>query len=100
MGKARVMEIRKNYQGCLDVLAEVIVRFDWYVPALVEKTRLLLALGDWEQVLENIARILASDAFNIPALCYHALHTLTRDGNSKVALKHLQVNRRGAGRTL
>lgn len=50
LGKAKIMELKKQLGPCLDVLTEINVRFGWFVPALVEKTRMLMMLGDWEQV--------------------------------------------------
>ncbi len=50
LGKAKILELKKRLRGCLDVLMEISVRFAWFVPALVEKTKLLMALAEWEQV--------------------------------------------------
>ncbi len=43
------------------------MRFGWFVPALVEKARLLMAAGDWEQVQDTLQRVLSADAQNILA---------------------------------
>lgn len=43
LGRAKVAEVRHNLAGALEGLTEVSVRFAWFMPALVEKTRLLLA---------------------------------------------------------
>ena len=50
MGKAKILELKKSYHMALDLYTELTVKFTWFVPALVEKARLLLAQGDWEQV--------------------------------------------------
>ncbi|KAG2502129.1 hypothetical protein HYH03_000619 [Edaphochlamys debaryana] len=90
LGKAKVLECKKNLGACIDVLAEVNVRFGWFVPALVEKCRLLMAVGDWEQVTESLQRVLASDGQNIMALAWQCMLSLTREGNNKQAAKQLQ----------
>ena len=33
---------------------QVHIKFGWFMPALVEKTRLLLAVSDWEQVWGSV----------------------------------------------
>jgi tetratricopeptide repeat protein 21B len=50
MGKAKLFELRKNLPAALEVVTEVFIKFSWYMPALIEKTRMLLALSDWDQV--------------------------------------------------
>lgn len=50
LGRAKVHEVRRNLGAALSALTEVAVRFTWFMPALVEKARLLLAVGDWDQV--------------------------------------------------
>ena len=50
MGKAKVFEIRRDIGSALHIVSEVNIKFGWFMPALVEKTRLLLATNDWEQV--------------------------------------------------
>ena len=52
MGKAKVFELRRDLGSALQVMSEVNIKFGWFMPALVEKTRLLLATNDWEQVWE------------------------------------------------
>ena len=50
LGKAKCFENRGNYTAALDTLNQVVVLYDWFLPALTEKARLLLVLNDWEQV--------------------------------------------------
>ncbi|GLC77752.1 hypothetical protein PLESTB_000959000 [Pleodorina starrii] len=90
LGKAKILELKKQMASAVDVLAEINVRFGWFVPALVEKTRLLMALGDWEQVAETLQRVLSADAQNIMAQAWSCMISLTREGNNKQAAKQLQ----------
>jgi hypothetical protein len=61
------------------------VGYPWFLPALVEKARLLLALDDWEQAMETAQRILAQDAQNIEALRLTVLFLLARESRYGVA---------------
>ncbi|EFJ52945.1 hypothetical protein VOLCADRAFT_78980 [Volvox carteri f. nagariensis] len=90
LGKAKILELKKQMAQAVDVLAEINVRFAWFVPALVEKARLLMVLGDWEQVTETLQRVLSSDAQNIMAQAWACMISLTREGNNKQAAKQLQ----------
>uniref|UniRef100_A0A7S0S5T6 Tetratricopeptide repeat-like domain-containing protein n=1 Tax=Chlamydomonas leiostraca TaxID=1034604 RepID=A0A7S0S5T6_9CHLO len=90
LGRSKVAEVRHNLSGALEGLTEVAVRFSWFMPALVEKARLLLAVGDWEQANDTIHSILSVDPQNIMALAWQALHAITREGNNKSAVKLLQ----------
>ena len=54
----------------LPARSQMSVKFSWFMPALVEKTRLLLAVGDWEQHMEHVALVLKADAQNPSALAW------------------------------
>ena len=54
--KARLLELRKVFNGCLDVINQTVVTFSNFVPALIEKMRLQMALQDWDQVLDTTNR--------------------------------------------
>ena len=55
-GKAKLIEIKRNFAGCVDMISQTIVSFHNFVPALIEKMRLQLALQDWDQVLDTARR--------------------------------------------
>ncbi|KXZ45770.1 hypothetical protein GPECTOR_50g563 [Gonium pectorale] len=90
LGKAKILELKKRVGAAVDVLAEINVRFSWFAPALVEKTRLLMVQGDWEQVEETLQRVLAADGQNIMGQAWACMISLTREGNNKQAAKQLQ----------
>lgn len=56
MGKSKLFFLRHNYSGALELINEVVVAYPGFMPALVEKMRLQLALQDWEQTLETAQR--------------------------------------------
>ncbi|KAG1671284.1 hypothetical protein FOA52_010855 [Chlamydomonas sp. UWO 241] len=90
MGKAKALELKKDLAGALEVVTEVHVRFAWFLPALIDKTRLLLCANDWEQMLEHAGRVLQADSHNVMAMAWTALYSIVRDGNIKAATKTLQ----------
>ncbi|MEW5298948.1 MAG: hypothetical protein WDW36_002017 [Sanguina aurantia] len=90
LGVAKCCELRKDYANALAVLGDACSRFGWFMPSLVEKTRLLLATNRWEEAQECISRVLAAEPQNVMALAWTTLHTIVREGNNKVAAKQLQ----------
>ncbi|CAM9330006.1 unnamed protein product, partial [Ectocarpus sp. 8 AP-2014] len=83
MGKARYFATRLDgVDTAADHLSHVIALEPRFWPALVEKARLLAAVGDWEQAEDAISRVLAMDGDNLPALMLHALQGLTQAGQA------------------
>jgi len=90
MGKAKVLELKHKHAEALHLLTEMNIKVSWFLPALLEKTRLLLCVGDWEQMMEHVQRIFQTDNQNIMGLAWTALHQMVREGNNKGATKTLQ----------
>ncbi|CAM9895733.1 unnamed protein product, partial [Ectocarpus sp. 12 AP-2014] len=81
MGKAQYFAARLDgVDTAADHLSHAIALEPRFWPALVEKARLLAAVGDWEQAEDAISRVLAMDDDNLPALMLHALQGLTQAG--------------------
>jgi tetratricopeptide (TPR) repeat protein len=69
MGMAKHYEKIGDFKNAVEVLNKLIVNSPNYTPVLVEKMRLLLILGGWEQSVETANRILTQkDEKNIDAL--------------------------------
>ena len=83
MGKARLCVVREAYTEALDVLNQVVVNYAWFLPDLVEKFGVLVAIGDWEQAVETAQRVLAEDARNIEALRLTILYLLSQVGGGR-----------------
>ncbi|XP_071825631.1 tetratricopeptide repeat protein 21B-like isoform X2 [Apostichopus japonicus] len=81
MGKSKLFFLRHNYSGALELINEVVVSFPGFMPALVEKMRLQLALQDWEQTIDTAQRALTQDSNCLEALRLEILHFLCRDGS-------------------
>ena len=55
-GKAKFFEMRRNYNGALEMCNTLIVTIQNFVPGLIEKMKITLALQDWDQVVETAQR--------------------------------------------
>jgi len=99
MGQAKLSCARENHKEALNTLSEVIGLYAWFLPALVEKSLVLLAMGDWEQAVETAQRVLnqsdseggrqGARAGTIDALRVCALHAISQESNPQVAGQRL-----------
>eukprot|EP00406_Dinophysis_acuminata_P039023 CAMPEP_0179375406 /NCGR_PEP_ID=MMETSP0797-20121207/87788_1 /TAXON_ID=47934 /ORGANISM="Dinophysis acuminata, Strain DAEP01" /LENGTH=1226 /DNA_ID=CAMNT_0021091415 /DNA_START=14 /DNA_END=3695 /DNA_ORIENTATION=- len=90
MGKAKVLEGKRQWQPALDCLNKVIVMHSWYLPALIEKAKTLMMTADWDQALESAGRIQQQEPNNIEALRLNVLFLLSRESRCDDAAKRLQ----------
>jgi len=90
MGKAKVLEGKRQWQQALDCLNKVIVMHSWYLPALIEKAKTLMMTADWDQALESAGRIQQQDPKNIEALRLNVLFLLSRESRCDAAAEKLQ----------
>ena len=57
LGKAAYFEMRHNYSGALELVNQVVVgQSSSFLPGLVEKMKLQLALQDWDHTIEAAIR--------------------------------------------
>eukprot|EP00736_Rhodelphis_marinus_P011266 Rmarinus@m.19544 len=89
LGKAKYHEMHGEYAQSLDLLNQVVVLFPWFLPALTEKVRVLMAMGDWDQALETSQRVLSRDSFNIDALRMVVTYLLAREARYNVAANRI-----------
>jgi len=90
MGKAKVLEGKRQWQQALDSLNKVIVTHPWYLPALIEKAKTLMMTADWDQALDSAGRIQQLEPNNIEALRLNVLHLLSRESRCDEAAEKLQ----------
>eukprot|EP00742_Colponemidia_sp_Colp-10_P005614 GILJ01006001.1.p1 GENE.GILJ01006001.1~~GILJ01006001.1.p1 ORF type:complete len:1335 (+),score=250.67 GILJ01006001.1:335-4006(+) len=90
MGKAKYHELKKAFGQTLDILSQVVVLYSTFVPALVEKAKVQMMMGDWEQSLETSQRVLASERSNIEGLRLSILHSLARESRVQEACGNIQ----------
>ena len=55
-GKARFYVQRYNFTHALEVLNQIVAGYPGFLPGLVEKMKVQLALQDWEQAVETAQR--------------------------------------------
>ncbi|XP_013391055.1 tetratricopeptide repeat protein 21B [Lingula anatina] len=84
-GKAKCFSLKNNFTGSLELMNQAIVSFPGYMPALIEKMKIQLALQDWEQTVETAHRALSQDNHSLEAHRYIVLHQLCREGNAQEA---------------
>lgn len=91
IGKARAAERLRKFQIALDTLNEIIVEHPKYLPAIAEKSRLLLTIYDWEQSYEMAQKALTYDKHNIKALMIQIFHLLAREGRIEESIERLKT---------
>ncbi|XP_036189106.1 tetratricopeptide repeat protein 21A [Myotis myotis] len=90
LGKAMYHITQQNYSGALEVVNQITVVSESFLPAWILKMKLFLARQDWEQALETGHRILEKDKRNIDAYQILAVHELAREGNMTTAADHIR----------
>ena len=68
LGQAQCLQRRGDMAAAIEVVHNIVARFPWFLPALTEKAKLLMAAGDWDQALDCVRRVLQEESGNIEAL--------------------------------
>lgn len=90
MGRAKYYESVGQFTKALDNLNQAVVLHGWFLPALSEKAKTLLIMGDWEQALETAQRVLNENEYEIDALNIFILYMLAREGNNEEAVRKVE----------
>jgi hypothetical protein len=61
LGRAKFFEKTKKYDVALEILSEVSVSFKGFNPALIEKAKIYIFNGDWDQALTTIEKVIIDD---------------------------------------
>ena len=85
MGRARMHQLKGQYREALDHLSQAIVTNSWYWPALINKSHVHIAMGDWDQAIETADRVLSQEPQNIDAVQIHVLHLLSQEARYALA---------------
>lgn len=81
MGRAKNFEKVKKYDSALETLSEIAIQNTDFYPALLEKTKIHMVNGDWEQALETVQKVLVRDKQNIEGLRIYTFYLLTREND-------------------
>ncbi len=79
LGRAKVYEKQKKYDIALEILSEVIVSFQSFNSAFIEKSKIHILNGDWDQALDSIQKVMFEERQNIEALRIHIFYLLSRE---------------------
>ena len=74
LGKSKYQEMRKHFGGSLDLINQAIVSFPNFLPALIEKMKVQLALQDWEQTVETAQRYVSDNTCLVHLGDTHSIH--------------------------
>eukprot|EP00668_Euglena_longa_P004314 GGOE01005062.1.p1 GENE.GGOE01005062.1~~GGOE01005062.1.p1 ORF type:complete len:1337 (-),score=400.50 GGOE01005062.1:270-3734(-) len=89
MGKVVYLEMKKNYTQALDLLNWVVVQHTGFTPALIQKAKVLIKAGDWEQAAEIAQSVLTKSPGHLEALMITILYLLVRECRPSVADSNL-----------
>jgi len=81
LGRAKLLEKSKKYPEAIEILSEIAIHNKDFFPALLEKTKLYMVNGDWEQALETVQKVLVKDKQNIEGIRIHTFYLLTREND-------------------
>jgi hypothetical protein len=68
MGRAKYYDIKGDYEKAMDSLNTVTVLYSWFLPAVIEKARIAIKSGDWDQGIELARKVLDQDTYDIESL--------------------------------
>ncbi|KAH6929544.1 hypothetical protein HPB50_002626 [Hyalomma asiaticum] len=88
-GKAKCFECSGELMKALEVVNQAVVLYTGFVPALLEKMKLHLALSDWEQMVDSCNRCLSQDSKCIDALLHLIINQICKNGDYKEASDRL-----------
>jgi hypothetical protein len=54
LGRAKFFEKNKKFEVALEIMSEVGVCYSSFMPGLIEKSKLHINSGNWDQALETI----------------------------------------------
>ena len=79
LGRAKVYEKAKKYDIALEILSEITIAYKTFNAALIEKSKIHIFNGDWDQALETIQKVILEDRQNVEALRIYIFYLLSRE---------------------
>ena len=81
LGMSHCLQLRGKPAAALEQINAVIAQQPWFLSALAEKAKLLVAMHEWEQASEVVSQLLHQEPDNMQALHLsgHTLNPLSQD---------------------
>ncbi|KAJ1480809.1 hypothetical protein T484DRAFT_1668725 [Baffinella frigidus] len=89
LGRSAYYAQHRDVDRAIDLMNEVLIKNQWFTPAVTEKAHLLFAIADWDQAIETAKRALALDPNSIDALTLTVVHLLAHDSNFPAACSRI-----------
>jgi uncharacterized protein HemY len=89
MGRAKFFEKIKKYDVSLEILSEVGVLYKTFNPGLIEKSKIHIFNGDWDQALETISKVLIEERQNVEALRIYVFYLLSRESDLEAVVEKM-----------
>jgi tetratricopeptide (TPR) repeat protein len=89
LGKAKFFEKNKKYEEALEVLSELCVINKTFWPAHIEKAKVHISNGEWDQALESLTTVLSKDKNNVEALRIYTYYLLSRENDMELVVEKL-----------
>ncbi|KAI5106513.1 tetratricopeptide repeat protein 21A isoform X4, partial [Silurus meridionalis] len=92
MGKIEFFMARQKESYALNIVNQIIASYPDFIPALVLKMNIFMALHNWEHTTEVAERILEIDAHNLKALQMLSIISAAKDGDVEKLRQKPQYN--------
>ena len=95
LGKVAYLDLKKNFSAAIHILNSIIAALpanaDIVTPVQVEKAKIMIKKGQWDQAADTVQKILKSDPHNVQALMVMNLYLMAEDSKqSTVAVSNLR----------
>lgn len=89
LGLAKVLEKQKKYDECIEIISEITVCFPAFLQAVIEKAKIHIYNGEWDQATECISNVLMSDRNNVEALRIYVFIIMARENDDELVLSKM-----------
>jgi hypothetical protein len=91
LGRAKYFEKAKKYDIVLEILAEIGVSQKNFNPGLIEKSKIHIFNGDWDQGLETIQKVMIDDRQNVEAIRIYIFYLLSRESDLQAVTEKMDA---------
>ncbi len=90
MALAKTLELAKKLKDALNVLNDTVALYKEFLPALIEKAKLLIHLNEWEQVTDTVQRVKANELSQVSCARIQVFQLLAREGTRQQAAEEMR----------